>query len=202
MREPSHKRRLTRPLLHRYEERIKYALRDQVSEVAGFLEVLISVLVLLGLLISTIPVSRELVSLWLDGSTDAFQIFLGHAFNLVIGIEFIKMLAKHSPGSALEVLLYAIARNMILDHGTAVDNLFGVLCIGLIFVIRKFCFVPSFGATMPGGEIASDMAALFGKNKPAKAAESKDAPDPDAEICSPEEGLEGPEPDITETSGH
>ena len=202
MHEPSHKRRLTRPLLHRYEERIKYALRDQVSEVAGFLEVLISVLVLLGLLISTIPVAREMVSLWLDGSTDAFQIFLGHAFNLVIGIEFIKMLAKHSPGSALEVLLYAIARNMILDHGTAVDNLFGVLCIGLIFVIRKFCFVPSFGATMPGGEIASDMAAMFGKKKPAKAAESKDAPDPDVASCSPEEGLEGPEPDITELSGH
>ena len=152
MAEPPRKRRLTRPQLHRYEERIKYALRDQVAELAGFVEVIISVLVLIGLLISAVPVAREMITLWGDGSTSAFQPFLSHAFNLVIGIEFIKMLAKHSPGSALEVLLYAIARNMILDHGTAMANLLGVLSIGLIFVIRKFFFVPSFGATLPGGK--------------------------------------------------
>lgn len=176
MAEPPRKRRLTRPQLHRYEERIKYALRDQVAELAGFVEVIISVLVLIGLLISAVPVAREMITLWGDGSTSAFQPFLSHAFNLVIGIEFIKMLAKHSPGSALEVLLYAIARNMILDHGTAMANLLGVLSIGLIFVIRKFFFVPSFGATLPGGEMADDVKAVFGSKKPIKAGESKDAP--------------------------
>ena len=147
----------SRSRLHQMEERIKSLLRDQVAELASFLEVIISVLVLIGLVISAIPVAREMLSLWTGGSTDAFQTFLGHAFNLVIGIEFIKMLAKHSPGSALEVLLYAIARNMILGHGTAIENLLGVGAIGLIFVIRKYLFVPSFGATMPGGEPASDL---------------------------------------------
>ena len=34
--------------------------------------------------------------------------------SIVIGIEFIKMLAKHSPGSSLEVLLYAIASHMVV----------------------------------------------------------------------------------------
>ena len=90
----------------------------------------------------------------------------GPRLNLVIGIEFIKMLAKHSPGSALEVLLYAIARNMILGHGTAAENLLGVVAIGLIFVIRKFLFVPSFGATLPGGEPAQDLAHLFHRMRP------------------------------------
>ena len=69
-----------------------------------------------------------------------------------------------------------IARNMILDHGTAMANLLGVLSIGLIFVIRKFFFVPSFGATLPGGEMADDVKAVFGSKKPIKAGESKDAP--------------------------
>ena len=150
-----------RSQLHRMEERLKHILRDQVAEFASLLEVIISVLVLTGLVISSVPVAREMLSLWQSGSTDAFQTFLGHAFNLVIGIEFIKMLAKHSPGSALEVLLYAIARNMILGHGTAAENLLGVAAIGLIFVIRKFLFVPSFGATLPGGEPAQDLAHLF-----------------------------------------
>ena len=111
-----------RSQLHRIEERLKHILRDQVAEFASLLEVIISVLVLIGLVISSIPVGKEMLSLWQSGSTDAFQTFLGHAFNLVIGIEFIKMLAKHSPGSALEVLLYAIARNMILGHGSAIEN--------------------------------------------------------------------------------
>ena len=176
MNESPQKRRLTRPQLHRYEERLKYALRDQVSELASFLEVIISVLVLAGLLLSAIPVAQEMMTLWANGSTDAFQTFLEHAFNLVIGIEFIKMLAKHSPGSALEVLLYAIARNMILGHGTAIESLVGVASIGLIFVIRKFFFVPSFGATRPGGEMAEDVAHVFGKTKPIKVRESKDSP--------------------------
>ena len=155
-----------RSQLHRIEERLKHILRDQVAEFASLLEVIISVLVLIGLVISSIPVAKEMLSLWQSGSTDAFQTFLGHAFNLVIGIEFIKMLAKHSPGSALEVLLYAIARNMILGHGSAVENLLGVAAIGLIFVIRKFLFVPSFGATLPGGEPAWDLVRLVRRAHP------------------------------------
>ena len=190
MSEPSRKNRLTRPQLHRYEERLKYALRDQVSEVAGFLEVIISVLVLVGLLLSSIPVAQEMLTLWTNGSTDAFQTFLEHAFNLVIGIEFIKMLAKHSPGSALEVLLYAIARNMILGHGSALESFIGVASIGLIFVIRKFCFVPSFGATMPGGKMADDVAHVFGKNKPTKVSESKDSPAREEPLSASEEKAE------------
>ena len=139
------------------ERRVTQLLRDQVSAAASLLEVLLSILVLAGLLVSTIPIAQEMLSLWFSDNTDAFQTFLGHAFNLVIGIEFIKMLANHSPGSALEVLLYAIARHMILGHGTAVENLISVASIGIIFLIRKFVFVPSFGSTMPDGHTAPDL---------------------------------------------
>lgn len=79
------------------------------------------------------------------------------ALDIVIGIEFIKMLAKHSPGSALEVLLYAIARHMIVGHESAVENFISVASIALIFCVRKFLFVPAFGATMPGGRKAPDI---------------------------------------------
>ena len=84
--------------------------------------------------------------------------FLERALDIVIGIEFIKMLAKHSPGSVLEVLLYAIARHMIVGHEDAVQNLVSVGAIALIFIIRKFFFVPSFGHKMPGGDLAPDIA--------------------------------------------
>lgn len=143
--------------LRHKERRATQIMRDQVAAVASLLEMLLSVMVLVGLLVSTIPIAQEMISLWFSDNTDAFQTFLGHAFNLVIGIEFIKMLSKHSPGSALEVLLYAIARHMIVGHESAVENFISVASIALIFFVRKFLFVPAFGATMPGGRKAPDI---------------------------------------------
>ena len=77
--------------------------------------------------------------------------------DIVIGIEFIKMLAKHSPGSSLEVLLYAIARHLVVGHDSAVENLLSVGAIALIFIVRKFFFVPAFGAHLPDGHPAPDL---------------------------------------------
>ena len=119
------------------ERQIVRLLRNQVAAASSILEVVLAILVLIGLLISTVPIAQEM-------------------FNLVIGIEFIKMLAKHSPGSALEVLLYAIARQMILGHESALESFISVASIGLIFLIRRFVFVPSFGSTMPDGQPAPD----------------------------------------------
>ena len=66
-----------------------------------------------------------------------------------------------TPDHVLEVLLYAIARHMIVGHEDAVQNLVSVAAIALIFIIRRFFFVPSFGQKMPGGQIAPDLAHLY-----------------------------------------
>ena len=86
-----------------------------------------------------------------DGNEVEIRIFLERSLDIVIGIEFIKMLAKHSPGSSLEVLLYAIARHLVVGHDSAVENLLSVGAIALIFIVRKFFFVPAFGAHLPDG---------------------------------------------------
>ena len=120
----------SRMVLHNGEERVKRIFRDQLAELAGLL---------------------------VDTNEVEISLFLQRALDIVIGIEFIKMLAKHSPGSALEVLLYAIARHMIVGHESAVENFISVASIALIFFVRKFLFVPAFGATMPGGRKAPDI---------------------------------------------
>ncbi len=103
------------------------------------------------------PLLQSLPGLLTHGNSVEVREFLERALDIVIGIEFIKMLAKHSPGSVLEVLLYAIARHMIVGHEDAVQNLVSVGAIALIFIIRKFFFVPSFGHKMPGGDLAPDI---------------------------------------------
>lgn len=141
----------------RVESHSRAELRNRIISTATLLEILLSGLVLIGLLLSMVPLLQWMPGLLFDGNDAEVSIFLQRALDIVIGIEFIKMLAKHSPGSALEVLLYAIARHMIVGHESAVENFISVASIALIFCVRKFLFVPAFGATMPGGRKAPDI---------------------------------------------
>lgn len=153
----------------RVESHSRAELRNKIISAATLLEILLSGLVLIGLLLSMVPLLQWMPGLLFDGNDVEVSIFLQRALDIVIGIEFIKMLAKHSPGSVLEVLLYAIARHMIVGHEDAVQNLVSVVAIALIFIIRKYFFVPSFGHKMPGGKIAPDMEQKEAETPEAKA---------------------------------
>ena len=139
------------------ESRSRKALRSYIIQASTLLEIVLSGLVLIGLLLSFIPLLKWMPGLLFDGNDVEIRGFLERALDIVIGVEFIKMLAKHSPGSSLEVLLYAIARHMVVGHESALDNLISVGAIALIFVVRKFFFVPAFGAHLPDGKPAPDL---------------------------------------------
>lgn len=147
----------SRTVLHNGEERVKRIFRDQLAELAGLLEVGISLLVVVALMLAVVPLIKMLPGLLVDTNEVEISLFLQRALDIVIGIEFIKMLAKHSPGSSLEVLLYAIARHMVVGHESAIENLLSVGAIALIFIVRKFFFVPAFGAHLPDGHPAPDL---------------------------------------------
>ena len=151
------KRRLTNHALHGREEWFKRIFRDQIAEAAGILEVVLSGIVLAALLMSIVPLVELMPGLLTDADSLEIRTFLERALDIVIGIEFIKMLAKHSPGSSLEVLLYAIARHMVVGHESALENLLSVSAIALIFIVRRFFFVPAFGAHLPDGHPAPDL---------------------------------------------
>ena len=142
---------------HPVESHGRTALRNYIIQASTLLEIILSGLVLIGLLFSIVPLLKWMPGLLFDGNDAEIRTFLERALDIVIGIEFIKMLAKHSPGSSLEVLLYAIARHMVVGHESAVENLLSVGAIALIFVVRKFFFVPAFGAHLPDGHPAPDL---------------------------------------------
>ena len=142
---------------HPVESHWRTSLRNRIIQASSLLEVLLSGLVLIGLLFSVVPLIRWMPGLLFDGNEAEIRTFLERSLDIVIGIEFIKMLAKHSPGSSLEVLLYAIARHLVVGHDSAVENLLRVGAIALIFIVRKFFFVPAFGAHLPDGHPAPDL---------------------------------------------
>ena len=73
----------------------------------------------------------------LDG-TNNIQYFLSQCVLLAIGVEFIRMLCQHNVVSILDVLLFAIARGIILEHTSPVLTLVGVASIAGLFATRRF----------------------------------------------------------------
>ena len=79
--------------------------------------------------------------------TGAYQLsaetFLQSILTIVVGLEFVRMLINLTPANTLEVLIVAIARQVIVSHNDPVTNITCVLCIGGLFAIRRFLIAKS-----------------------------------------------------------
>lgn len=117
----------------------------RLEHIMDLLEIVLAVAIMIGFLASFVPLIMEIPMLASYAKERvAYGEFLSHAFNLVVGIEFIKMLTKHTPGSVLEVMMFAIARHLVLEGGNAMENLLSVISIGVIFLIKKYIYVHAF----------------------------------------------------------
>lgn len=73
-----------------------------------------------------------------DGYFENAGTYLQNILTIVVGLEFVRMLINLTPANTIEVLIVAIARQVIVDHNNSVSNLVCVACIAGLFAIRKF----------------------------------------------------------------
>ena len=73
-----------------------------------------------------------------DGYFDGANTYLHNILTIVVGLEFVRMLINLTPANTLEVLIVAIARQVIVNHTDPLSNIACVLCIGGLFAIRRF----------------------------------------------------------------
>lgn len=64
--------------------------------------------------------------------------YLHNILTIVVGLEFVRMLIDMTPANTIEVLIVAIARQVILTHDNPWSNLASVLCIAGLFATRRF----------------------------------------------------------------
>ena len=69
---------------------------------------------------------------------DSVHNYLHHILTIVVGLEFVRMLIDLTPANTLEVLIVAIARQVILNHDNPWSNLACVICIAGLFATRHF----------------------------------------------------------------
>ena len=114
-------------------------LQDKMFEVSYLFELFISVIVGAAILILAVRMIIDMfdVDLYNDGAKSLVKI-LGDAITLAIGAELIKMLCKHTPETVIEVLAFALARQLIVGHAAPLENLVTVIAIAVLFGIRRF----------------------------------------------------------------
>lgn len=126
------------------KKEMKKEMKKKVFQSANMIETFIAILLSIVIGILSIFLVSEFISLLIQGkAVQEFNEFLATALSLVIGVEFIKMLTKHTPETVIEVLMFAIARQLIVEHTSTFENLAGILGIAVLFAIRKFLFIQS-----------------------------------------------------------
>ena len=108
-------------------------------------ELILSIIILIIVFLGMMDLSRSVYQSYIVEFATPVEYselnsFLAEGLLLVIGVELVVMLCLHVPGTLIEVLLFAIARKLILLPKTSgmIDLFLGILAIGIIFGIRKY----------------------------------------------------------------
>lgn len=107
---------------------------------AVILEFAISIMLGIGILLLCVRMASSLVHIPDLNVWPNYSDLLDTSFNLIIGVELIRMMYHHTPDTVFEVLLFAIARHIIIDHSSIWSSLVGVCAIAVLFATRKFLF--------------------------------------------------------------
>lgn len=119
--------------------KIRKHFNEGIYNVARYTEIVLSIVILIVIALAGIRLIYAITETSLmDMDIDFFTKFLANALSLVVGVEFVKMLCRHSAQTVVEVLMFATARQMVVEHMAPTQTLIGVIAIAVLFAIRKF----------------------------------------------------------------
>ncbi len=116
-------------------------LQRRLDSWSTAVETVIGLFVLLACIIggSGVLFNQNGPSLFLN--PEYFMDWISIVCYFLIGIEFVKMIATHSVEAVVDILLVALSRQMLVDHPAALDTLFIIVAVAILFVVRKYLFV-------------------------------------------------------------
>lgn len=104
---------------------------------AWVLELIIALFILVVTVVQMVLTGKDSLD-YLTLGQFSLNEFFANTMNIIVGLEFVKMLILHTPRAVTDVLLFAIARQLVVSHSSSMDTLLGVAAVALIFVIKKF----------------------------------------------------------------
>ena len=104
---------------------------------AWVLELIIALFILVVTVVQMVLTGKDSLD-YLTLGQFSLDEFLANTMNIVVCLEFVKMLILHTSRAVTDVLLFAIARQLVVTHSSSMDTLLGVAAVVLIFVIKKY----------------------------------------------------------------
>ena len=118
------------------------ALKKMMLHLSEYVEIILAIYLLIVIcLVIGRTVMLETPLIFTDGAS--LHHFLEASLTIAVSIEFLKMLCMHTPGTLIEVLLFAIARHMIVESLPPLQNLLIVFSIAVLFAVRRYLLTSS-----------------------------------------------------------
>lgn len=117
-------------------------LKKYVQKVSDILELIAAVLVLFGIVLSIFSLIKDFTIFreLLEAPT-FLRNYLEDIFVIVIGIEFLQMLCRPNSDNIIEVLVFLVARHMIVTETTSYENFISVVSVVLLCVLRRYMHI-------------------------------------------------------------
>ena len=140
-------------------------VREKISGAATVIELTLGVIILIACVVASLGIVFMTDVQQLFVSPDYLQARLSDACLIIIGIELIKMINSYTIDSVIDVMLLAIARQMVVEHTAPIENLITVIAVGILFVIRKYLYISHLDSRKRKKDIEANVRAeVFGKD--------------------------------------
>ena len=123
-------------------EKFKNRFKKDIQRLCETLEMAVAVIVLAGIVMTIFSLLSDFeIFHAMLGDTAEFKPFLEDIFVIVIGIEFLQMLCRPNSDNVMEVLIFLVARHMIIGDTTPMEDFISVISAGLLCVLRRYLHV-------------------------------------------------------------
>ena len=118
-------------------------IRRMIDRASELLELAVNIIIIIAVIVAVISLWKPFMEFVQNReSAHAFLDFLGYVLNVLIGIEFFKMLCKPDVDTVLEVVMFVIVRHMVVLETSSLENLLTIVGMAIIFAIKKFLKEP------------------------------------------------------------
>lgn len=118
---------------------IKKFNKKTIGDSALFLERIMAFIVFVAIIAAILSLWEPFLEFWQHRNEgDAFFKFIGSVFSIVIVIEFFRLLCEPTKSTLLEVLMFVVARHLIIEETSPMENLISIITIAILFVIDRF----------------------------------------------------------------
>ncbi|MCM1038187.1 MAG: hypothetical protein NC434_02605 [Ruminococcus sp.] len=112
--------------------------KKNIQKIGEILELFMAVLVLIGVILSICSVLKDFTTFsTLLNDTAFLKNYLDDIFVIVIGIELLQMFCRPNSDNIMEVLIFLVARHMIVSTTTPYEDFVSVISIILLCVLRR-----------------------------------------------------------------